>query len=249
MILCSTGRQRKVALLFLGLILLANLVQAGFWNNNNKQQQLLQQQDSNNDDKDAIPGVPFLIESLGKELYRAVDRPKYKFALYMTIGKLPDEASFVTMLNMVCNLLYSLAVLGGFVFLPRGYMLVGAVVTLFIGPALILILIGILAVSLAAFTVYPMASVATMWLVFFLTSQLAQVLGRKLGLDQDKDGDVDWLDFVHYLGNTTVGKYIGLDKLHQMLKDANMDPFQEIHRRLDEIEKLSSGRATTNKTK
>jgi hypothetical protein len=30
------------------------------------------------DENDYVPGVPFLVEMIGKELYAAVNRPKYK---------------------------------------------------------------------------------------------------------------------------------------------------------------------------
>jgi len=182
-----------------------------------------------------IPGVPFLIETLGKEIYAMVNRPKYRFYLYMTIGKLPDQQTFVVALNMICNLLYCTCILFGFLLLPRGYMLFGTLATLLVGPALILILLGTVGLLAIGFCLYPMASVISMWLVFFLSSQLFQVLGRKLGLDADEDGDVDFLDLLHCAARTKWGQWIGLPKLHEALNQASMDPFQEIKKRLDAI--------------
>jgi hypothetical protein len=154
----------------------------------------------------------------------------------MTVGKLPNEEATIVFLNMVCNLLYGISILAGFRFLPRGGMLIGTLVTLFVGPALVLILLGAAVLMLAAFAVYPVTSVFSIWVSFFLTSQLAQVMGRRLGLDHDGDGDVDMLDLLHYAASTKWGKILGLSKLHKMLHESTMNPFQEIHRRLDEIQ-------------
>jgi hypothetical protein len=154
----------------------------------------------------------------------------------MTIGTLPSETNTIVFLNIVCNQLYSLCILAGFLFLPRGYMLVGTLATLFVGPALVLLLLGSVGLILLAFAIYPISSVLTMWTVFFLTSRLAQVLGRYLGLDQDKDGDCDLLDLLHYAAATKLGIRLGLPQLYRMLHESTMDPFKEIHRRLDEIQ-------------
>ena len=40
-----------------------------------------------------------------------------------------------------------------------------------------------------------------MWLYFFSTSQIAQILGRKYGLDHDGDGDVDGKDLATLAGD------------------------------------------------
>ena len=117
---------------------------------------------------DPITGVPFLVEMLGKELYSYLDRPKYRLYLRMTVGKLPNEETFVVSLNMICNLLYGVAILVGFLLLPRGFMLLGTLATIFVGPALVLILLGSTALVAAAFALYPVASVLTLWLFFFL---------------------------------------------------------------------------------
>lgn len=182
-----------------------------------------------------IPEVHFLVEAIGKELYRAVDRPKYKFYIYMTIGKLPNEEATIALLSTLCNVLYGLAVFFGFLFMPRGFMLFAAVATLYIGPALVLILLGTAGLTLVAFALYPVTSVFVMCLWFFITSHLFQTLAKELGLDHDKDGDVDFLDFLHVVASTNVGKSLGLLKLHKILNESGQDPFQEIHRRLDEI--------------
>ena len=187
------------------------------------------------DKVDDVPGVPFLIEVLGRELYSLINRPKYRFYLFMTLGKLPDEQTFVAILNIVCNFLYCTCILIGFLLLPRNYMLVGTLITLVVGPALILILVGTVGLLAVAFGLYPIPSVISLWLVFFLTSQLFQVLGRRLGLDTNGDGDVDFLDLLHCASRTAWGRWIGLPKLHEALHQAKMRPFQEIKQRLDEI--------------
>lgn len=228
-----------------------------------------------------VPGVPFLVEFIGRKLYEALDRPKYRvrkgglashgmflvrlldpyrfspacrvdssrlcdgifhfplcqFYIYMTIGTMPNEENTIFLLNILCNLLYATSILIGFLLLPRGTMLIGTLVTLFVGPVLVLILLGSAALIVAAFAVYPMASVLSMWLFFFLTSQMAQVICRKLGLDRDKDGVCNLLDLLHFAASTKWGTMIGLPQLYHLLHESTKDPFQEIHRRLDGIER------------
>lgn len=159
-----------------------------------------------------------------------------KFYIYMTVGTFPNKENTIVFLNLVCNLLYGISILAGFIYLPRGKILIGTLATLFVGPALVLILLGSVGLILAAFAVYPVTSVSSMWLFFFLKSQMAQVLGRKLGLDHDSDGDCDSLDLLHCVASTKWGSLLGLPKLHKILHESMMDPFQEIYRRLDEIQ-------------
>ena len=116
-------------------------------------------------------------------------------------------------------------------------MLIWTLATLYIGPAFILLFIGAHVALLVAFAMYPITSVLCIWMWFFLTSQFAQLIGKHLGLDQDKDGDVDVMDLIHYLSQTKLGKYIGLETLHDKLNKMSMDPFQAIHNRLDRIQK------------
>ena len=54
-------------------------------------------------------------------------------------------------------------------------------------------------------------------------------------MDADGDGDVDVLDLLHCASRTSWGRWIGLPKLHEALRQAKVQPFQEIKRRLDEI--------------
>eukprot|EP00977_Amphora_coffeiformis_P001438 scaffold291_cov168-Amphora_coffeaeformis.AAC.7 len=250
-------RIRHVLVCLFCLFQISSMAESHFWkrtkpntndddnnnnNNNNNSRRAIDVSTSTptSESPDDIPDVPFLVEALGKEIYAAVNKPKYKFYFYMTIGKLPDETTFVTVLNMICNLLYGLITLVGFVALPRGFMLMFTALTIFVGPALVLILLGTMAALLVAFALYPITSVASLWVLFFSTSRIAQVLGVYLGLDSDKDGDVDWLDVLHYLASTQMGKLLRLDTLHDLLNNSSMDPFREINRRLDEIQQATA---------
>ena len=76
------------------------------------------------------PHVHFLVELLGKQIYRAINTPKYKFYIYMTVGKLPNEQSMVAFLSTICNVLYGCIVAFGFLFLRRDYMLLVTLLTL-----------------------------------------------------------------------------------------------------------------------
>lgn len=189
----------------------------------------------------APPHVPYLVDLIGRRMYAYIaGKPKYRFALYMLVGPIPDEESAVALLGYACNFLYCLSILLGFLFLPRGPMLAFAMLTCLVGPAAVLVLLGAAAAAMAAFAVYPLASVLTMWTFFFATSTVAQVLGRRLGLDSDGDGDVDLLDILHYAASTTWGRKVGLPRLHKILNESAGGPFHDIRRRLDEIRDSTS---------
>jgi hypothetical protein len=157
------------------------------------------------DSEEDVPEVYYLVEMIGKEIYSIVDRPKYRFYIYMTIGHLPEEHSMIALINVICNVLYGIFVVCGFWFLPRGVMLFGTLATLYVGPALVLVLLGSIGLALAAFAFYPVTSVVVVWLFFFSTSHLAQAIGRRLGLDFDGDGDIDFLDILHVAATTRWG--------------------------------------------
>lgn len=154
----------------------------------------------------------------------------------MLVGGLPSEDATIVFLNALCNLLYGISIFVGFLLFPRGYMLVVSLLTLFIGPAVILVAIGVSAGVLVAFTTYPVVSVLVMWTFFFLTSKIAQVLGRKCGLDHDGDGDVDLLDLLHWLAQTRVGRALDLAEVHAMFNDSSLEPLREINRKLLDIQ-------------
>ena len=191
-------------------------------------------------DGDDDPNIHFLVEWIGKEIYSVVKKPKYKFYIYMTIGKLPNEHDTILVISTICNIVYGTSVLIGFILFPRGIMLFITLATLWIGPALVLVILGTIGGLIGAFALYPITSVALMCLYVFLTSQLAQTIGTRLGLDSDGDGDVDWLDLLHYVAKTNLGSKIGLQKLHDILNQANQDPFQVIHHRLNVIDQNTS---------
>ena len=187
--------------------------------------------------EDDIPEVHYLFELIGREMYAYVNCPKYRFYIYMMGYSLPDERTTIIALSTLSNVLYGCSVLIGFIVFPRGQMLIWTLVTLYIGPAFILLFIGAHIALLVAFAMYPVTSVLCIWLWFFCTSQIAQQIGKYWGLDQDKDGDVDVMDLIHYLSQTKLGRYIGLETLHDKLNKMSMDPFQAIHNRLDLIQK------------
>lgn len=194
--------------------------------------------DDDGDDND-LPDVHWLVERIGKEIFKIVKRPKYKFYIFMTIGTLPEEQSTIALVNTLCNVLYGILVWLGFLWLPRTFMLIVTLLTLTIGPALVLILLGTIGLALAACALYPVTSVACLWVFFFCTSHLAQAIGRELGLDGNRDGEVNFLDFLHELSESRLGGALGLRTLYSVLKDANRNHLQEIHRRLDEIHDIT----------
>lgn len=233
----STTMKRHYRLLLL-ILLLSCCLEVAFAGKFRKNKQA----PIDDDEEVDVPQVHYLVEYLGKEMYNYINRPKYRFYVYMALGRsLPDEQSTIAMISTVCNVLYGITVFFGFMLLRRDYMLLITILTLYIGPAIVLILIALVGASLAAFALYPVYSVLAMWTFFFLTSQVAQALGKYLGLDADKDGDVDMLDFVYWASTTKVGKFVGLPGIYTMLNECTRDPFQEITRRLDALaEKVQS---------
>ena len=194
--------------------------------------------DDDDDDDDSnveVPQVHWLVERIGKEIFKVVKRPKYKFYIFMTIGTLPEEHSTIALLSTVCNILYGTLVWLGFMWLPRTWMLVVTLLTLTIGPALVLLFLGTFGMVFVAFALYPIASVTTLWLFYFSTSHFAQAIGRTMGLDRDGNGDVDSLDLLHFLAQSKWGQTLGLHKLYAVLHDASRNHFREIHLRLDQI--------------
>jgi len=186
------------------------------------------------DDGD-IPHVHYLVQLIGKEFYSALNSPTYKFFIYMTVGSLPSEKDAIVLVSTLCNVLYCISILIGFIFFRRGPMLAFSIATLWIGPALVLMILGFLGLMVVGFALYPIISVSLMISCFFLTSQLGQTLGVRFGLDSDQDGDVDWLDLIHAMAKTELGKSMGLLKVYEFFHQATQDPFKEIHRRLDSI--------------
>ena len=228
-------RARWFALLLLACTCWFGSVDAGLFKSHNTTKSVSATDTTMTDDD--IPNVHFLVEMIGQEIYAMVKKPKYKFYIYMTIGTLPNETNTIVLLSTICNILYGISVLFGFLFLPRGPMLFATLATMWIGPALVLILLGVIAAALVAFALYPIVSVGLMCGWFFATSKMAQTLGKRWGLDSDQDGDVDWLDLLHFLAKTDVGHSLGLLRLHELLNQANQDPFQEIHHRLNVIDR------------
>jgi len=162
--------------------------------------------------------------------------PKYRFYLYMSLGFVPKQEDFVFIVSTLCNLLYVLTLLAGFFLLPRTNMLVITLVTFAVGPALVLVLLGAVGVFLALSMTYPMLMALGLWSFFFLSSQVFQSVGTYLGLDQDADGDVDWLDILAWLASKPLGKTLGLDAIHQRLNARRHATLEHMIERVDELE-------------
>ena len=88
------------------------------------------------------------------------------------------------MVASLCNWLYGVFVLWGFAKFSRSRMLVFVALTFPVGPSIVLILLGLLAGLQLCFVTNPSVSVGTIWVLFFLPSQLAQRIGIYLGLDR-----------------------------------------------------------------
>jgi hypothetical protein len=237
-IVSMLSRQYRIALT---CILLSSVLYVRFCNKTSSPS------DEDNGDVN-VPQPHYLVDKLGREIYQVVNGPKYKFYIYMTGRKLPDERSTIAFISTVCNVLYGICVWFGFMFLDRTYMLLGTLLTLYVGPAIILVFLGFVGGALAAFAVYPIVSVLVMWILFFLSSQIAQTLGKYLGCDSDDDGEIDYLDLLHWAASKRLGKLLGIPAVYKFLNKLQTDPFVEMHKRLDRILEMQE-RITHNKDK
>ena len=85
-----------------------------------------------------------MVELLGEYIYDTMKQGKsFRLLFFMTMGKMPDERSTIAVVVTLCNVLYGCAILFGFCVLNRNVMLVLKLVTLHIGPAMILIVLSI----------------------------------------------------------------------------------------------------------
>ncbi len=187
-------------------------------------------------EEDKVPDTDGLIGLLAHTIYQYFDRPKYHVSVYLTLGYRYDEDTAVYLVASLCNWLYGVFVLWGFAKFSRSRMLVFVALTFPVGPSIVLILLGLLAGLQLCFITNPSASVGTIWVLFFLPSQLAQRIGIYLGLDKDKDGDVDILDLLDCVARTPVGRVLRLNHVHSYLNAPRHNPFDDLVRRLDRID-------------
>mmetsp|Transcript_13825 Transcript_13825/g.42841 ORF Transcript_13825/g.42841 Transcript_13825/m.42841 type:complete len:286 (-) Transcript_13825:184-1041(-) len=186
--------------------------------------------------KDELPETEGLIGLLGSAIYEYVDTPSIHLTAYLTLGIRYNERSALYVVSTLCNWLYGCAVFWGFVVFPRGRMLAMTALTFPVGPSIVLVLLGGVAGINVAFATRPMASVALLWILWFLPSKIAQKLGLYMGLDADGDGDVDVLDVLAALAATRVGAALRLQALHVFLNRPRPHPFAELFERLDRLE-------------
>lgn len=245
----TTSRGRRCAQL---LLLLLATVQVGAWPRR-------QQKNSPAEDsaivEQAAPEATGLIGLLATALFEFLDRPKYRFYLWATFGVSLDERSTVAGVTLLCNFLYVVIVLSLVLVVPRAHWLVGTAATFFVGPAVVLAILGCIVGSLVVFALYPMTSVAAVWLACFLQSRLFQQIGLRLELDVDHDGDVDSMDIVKALAKTRLGRRLKLDAIHQFLNTVQAKTTQArletIESKIDDIKHhvaSTAGGASTDPT-
>ena len=193
-------------------------------------------------EEDPTEDVGYLIKLVAEAMFNAVASPKYKFALYMTLGFVPKHDDFVIAVSTLCNLLYVMMLVGGFLVMPRDRMLIITVLTFAVGPALVLIAIGATGAFLALAAFRPMYMALAIWIVAFLSSRIFQSVAVYLGLDQDNDGDVDWLDIVAWAATTKAGKALGLDAVHRALNARRNATITCVLERIDKLEQKIDGK-------
>jgi len=115
------------------------------------------------------------------------------------------------------NIVYVGLMLYGFARLPANFMLVLGLLTLFIGPLIAGWAMRILAAGFSTAAYAPVVIIVTAWMVVFLKSALFQTFALALGLDQDRDGDVDGMDVLHWFASTRCGQWLYLADVHRVL--------------------------------
>eukprot|EP00291_Cryptomonas_curvata_P027303 CAMPEP_0172162414 /NCGR_PEP_ID=MMETSP1050-20130122/6657_1 /TAXON_ID=233186 /ORGANISM="Cryptomonas curvata, Strain CCAP979/52" /LENGTH=246 /DNA_ID=CAMNT_0012832399 /DNA_START=111 /DNA_END=847 /DNA_ORIENTATION=+ len=137
--------------------------------------------------------------------------------IWVTTGYSFDEKLTIYCVSILCNVLYCLTMLIGFIFLPRDLMLLIGLFTATIGPSLVLFILGTIAISILFMAFYPMYTVAIIWSFNFIRSHFMQKLALTLELDVDGDGTVNWSDAIAWAGKTKWGSRLGMNFLHDQL--------------------------------
>jgi hypothetical protein len=110
-----------------------------------------------------------------------------------------SEEMIAQLLTAVGNLGFCAILTLGFFHLPPDVMLVVGLVTFIIGPALFLVFLRVVGAVCSLAAGSPALYVLLLFVVSFSRSQLAQTLGKRLGLDVTGDGRVTWRDALHTL--------------------------------------------------
>lgn len=97
-----------------------------------------------------------------------------------------SQEFFLKIFKVASNLVYAVAMLAGFMYLPTNLMLVIGLLTFFFGPGLFELLLGLISLVLYTAAVSPVLFVFFVWVIVFLRSKLAQTVGHMLGLDIDQ---------------------------------------------------------------
>ena len=177
---------------------------------------------------------------LGHKLWGKI--PKHHWLYKRVIGNAIDEKKIDEFLTIVCNFLYCFVVFIGFLYFPIDTMLFVVIVTLPVGPAIVLFALVLLVVPMVLMALYPMCTVAVIWAFHFLRSRLWQKLALFLKLDVDGDGTVDWADLIELIGRTYLGSRLGFQRLHRYIcEEREHSLLARITKRIDRQEEAIVG--------
>lgn len=153
-----------------------------------------------------------LVKVAGHYLYLSLDGYHFYFKFFLGVDI--DEQGTIVALSVVCNVVYCTLMLIGFSSLPREFMIKVGLLTILIGPAVVLLLLAFLGATIVCMALYPGYFVLLIWIIDFVKGELVQRVGKYLGLDQDNDGDVDLEDIFLFFANSSLGRSLGLKEVH-----------------------------------
>jgi hypothetical protein len=121
--------------------------------------------------------------------------------LRWTTGKQISEYTLILLLRISCNTLYLVTIIAGFMVLPKNVMIFIGIMTSVIGPLIALVIIGVFFGTVALFIYAPVTCMNAICLSVWLGGPMGQRILKSMGLDKDKDGDVDMIDILRIMAH------------------------------------------------
>lgn len=132
------------------------------------------------------------------------------------------------------NVLFVVGIAICYLYLPPKLMLVLGAVGIFFGSFIMQALMIIISGGLYLAAYVPGVMILIFWLIGFATSQAGQTLGRRLGLDENNDGKVNFRDLVIFV----LKKYLPETAAEYEEHVTVVPTLYTLSKRLDRIERM-----------